>query len=205
MNLRRFLLLGNIVLSGLIIWVGVSIATTWVSNGQIEDSTLSVPSKMSVPKDPASLKGKRLEDYALISAKDVFHTAKVTAKRAGKGQDEETKITELNLELKGTVVGFGKVSYAFIMDRGSREEQLYYINDYVMGAQILRIMKEKVILNVDGREQTLLMISLDENETPRGVKPGVEKSSSPKASVPAQRRVIPPRRAGSAGNTPPPD
>jgi hypothetical protein len=70
MNLRRFLLLGNIVLSGLIIWVGVSIAATWVSSGQIEDSTLSVPSKISVTKDPASLEGKRFEDYALISAKD---------------------------------------------------------------------------------------------------------------------------------------
>ena len=135
MNLKRFLLLGNILLSGLIIWVGVSIVTTWASSRQAGDSALSVPSKMSMPKDLTSSKGKRLEDYGLIASKDVFHTTKETAKTAGKDQGEEIKVTELNLELKGTVVGDGKDSYAFILDRGSRKEEVYYANDFVMGAQ----------------------------------------------------------------------
>jgi hypothetical protein len=73
MNLKRFLLLGNILLSCLIIWVGVSIVITWASNRGAGDSALSVPAKASIPRDLTSSKGKRLEDYALISAKDVFH------------------------------------------------------------------------------------------------------------------------------------
>jgi hypothetical protein len=120
MNLKRFLLLGNILLAGLILWAGVSIVTTWASSSKAGDSGLSVPTKGSIPKEGPSSKGKRLEDYALIGSKDVFHTTKEAPKAAGRDQSGEVKVTELNLELKGTVVGEGKESYAFILDRGSR-------------------------------------------------------------------------------------
>jgi type II secretory pathway component PulC len=207
MNFNRFLLLGNILLSGLIIWVGVSIVTTWASNRRAGDSDLSVPAKASIPKDLTSSKGKRLEDYALITAKDVFNTTKQTAKQtastAGKDQSEEIKVTELNLELKGTVVGDGKDFYAFIQDRGSRKEEVYYVNDFVMGAQIVRIMKGRVILNVDGKEEALLMV--DESRTlPEMGSPGekagaeavrpAEQRPALRGVTPPQRRIITPRR-----------
>ena len=203
MNLKRFLLLGNVLLSGLIIWVGVSMVTTWASSGRAGDTDLIVPSKMSMPKDLASSKGRRLEDYALIASKDVFHTTKEIAKTAGKDQAEELKVTELNLELKGTVVGEGKDSYAFILDKGSRKEEVYYANDYVMGAQILRIMKGRVILSVDGREEALLMMdesrtlpemgSAEEKAGAEAVKPAEQRPAS-QGATPPQRRIITPRR-----------
>ena len=209
MNLKRFLLLGNILLSGLIIWVGVSIVTTWASSGRAVDADLIVPSKMSMPKDLASSKARRLEDYGLIASKDVFHTTKETAKTAGKDQGEEIKVTDLNLELKGTVVGDGKDSYAFILDRGSKKEDAYYVNDFVMGAQILRIMKGRVILNVDGKEEALLMLdesrtlpemgSAEEKAGAEAVKPAEQRPAS-QGSTPPQRRIITPRRGmGKAG------
>ena len=205
MNLKRFLLLGNMLLSGLIIWVGVSIVTTWASSRGEGDSALSVRAKAPVPKDLTSSKGKRLEDYGLIASRDVFHTTKETAKTTGKEQSGEIKATELNLELKGTVVGDGKDSYAFILDRGSRKEEVYYANDFVMGARIVRIVKGRVILNVDGREEALLMV--DESRTlpemvaseekagaAEAVKPVVKRPFSPRAIIPPQRRTITPRR-----------
>ena len=203
MNLKRFLMLGNVLLSGLIIWVGGSIVTTWASSRKAGDAALNVPAKSSIPKDLTSSKGKRLEDYALIASKDVFHTTKATAKTAGKDQAEEIKVTDLNLELKGTVVGDGKDSYAFILDRGSRKEEVYYANDYVMGAQILRIMKGRVILNVDGREEALLMVdesrtlpemgSGEEKAGAEAVKPAEQRPAS-QGATPPQRRIITPRR-----------
>lgn len=204
MNLKRFLLLGNILVTALILWAGVSIVITFASNWRSEDPALSVPSKMSVPKNTTSSAGKRLEDYALIAAKDVFHTTKTSAMTTRKGETGDIKVTELNLELKGTAVGDGKDSYAFIMDMGSREEQAYYVNDYVMGAQIVRIMKDKIILNVGGREETLLMVSLEEKQAPKAVTQGVRRPISPSTiappqSAPPQRRVITPRRGGGTG------
>jgi type II secretion system protein C len=209
MNLKRFLLLGNILLSCLIIWFGVSIVITWASNRRAEDSALSIPAKASIPKDLTSSQGKRLEDYALITAKDVFHTTKETAKTAGKDQAEEIKVTELSLELKGTVVGDGKDSYAFILDRGSRKEEVYYVNDFVMGAQILKIMKGRVILNVDGKEEALLMVdesrtlpemgSSEQRAGAEAVKPTEQKPVF-QGVTPPQRRIITPRRGmGKAG------
>jgi len=203
MNLKRFLLFGNILLSGLILWVGVSIVTTWASSGKEGDSSLSVPAKMSMPKDISASKGKRLEDYALIASKDVFHTAKQVAKTGSRGQAEEIKVTELNIELKGTVVGEGKESYAFILDKGSKNEEVYYRNDFVMGAQILRIMKGRVILNVDGREEALLMVDesrtlpemgpAEEKAGADAVKPAEQRPAS-QGAAPPQRRIITPRR-----------
>ena len=203
MNLKRFLLFGNILLSGLILWVGVSIVTTWASSSKEGDSSLSVPAKMSMPKDISASKGKRLEDYALIASKDVFHTAKQVAKTGSRGQAEEIKVTEMNIELKGTVVGEGKESYAFILDKGSKNEEVYYRNDFVMGAQILRIMKGRVILNVDGREEALLMVdesrtlpemgSAEEKAGAEAVKPAEQRPAS-QGAAPPQRRIITPRR-----------
>jgi general secretion pathway protein C len=209
MNLKKFLLLGNVLLSGLIIWVGVSIVTTWASSGRAGNADLIIPSKMSMPKDLASSKARRLEDYGLIASKDVFHTTKETAKTAGKDQGEEIKVTDLNLELKGTVVGDGKDSYAFILDRGSKKEDAYYVNDFVMGAQILRIMKGRVILNVDGKEEALLMLdesrtlpemgSAEEKAGAEAVKPAEQRPAS-QGTTPPQRRIITPRRGmGKAG------
>ena len=203
MNLKRFLLFGNILISGLILWVGVSIVTTWASSGKEGDSSLSVPAKMSMPKDISASKGKRLEDYALIASKDVFHTAKQVAKTGSRGQAEEIKVTEMNIELKGTVVGEGKESYAFILDKGSKNEEVYYRNDFVMGAQILRIMKGRVILNVDGREEALLMVDesrtlpemgpAEEKAGADAVKPAEQRPAS-QGAAPPQRRIITPRR-----------
>ena len=209
MNLKRFLLLGNVLLSGLIIWVGVSIVTTWASSGRAGNADLIIPSKMSMPKDLASSKARRLEDYGLIASKDVFHTTKETAKTAGKDQGEEIKVTDLNLELKVTVVGDGKDSYAFILDRGSKKEDAYYVNDFVMGAQILRIMKGRVILNVGGKEEALLMLdesrtlpemgSAEEKAGAEAVKPAEQRPAS-QGITPPQRRIITPRRGmGKAG------
>lgn len=210
MNLKRFLLLGNILLSGLILWVGVSIVTTWASSRRVGDSALSVPAKTSIPKDLTSSKGKRLEDYGLIASKDVFHTTKETAKTAGKEQAEEIKVTDLNLELKGTVVGDGKDSYAFILDRGSRKEEVYYANDFVMGARIVKIMKGRVILNVDGKEEALLMVDesralpemgeTEERASAEAVKPAEQKAPS-RGAAPLRRIITPRRGMGKTGGS----
>jgi hypothetical protein len=76
-----------------------------------------------------------------------------------------------------------------------------------MGAQILRIMKGRVTLNVEGREEALLMT--DESRTlpemgasaekpepkqaPPVIRPTVKRPFSPRAATPPQRRIIPPR------------
>ncbi len=139
----------------------------------------------------------------MIALRDVFRTTKETTKRGGKGEREEIKVTELNLELKGTVVGDGKDSYAFILDRESKKEEVYYANDFVMGARIVGIMKGRIVLNVDGREEALLMVdesrtlpemgALEEKAGAEAVKP-LEQRAPSQGAIPPPRRIITPRR-----------
>jgi type II secretion system protein C len=199
MSLQRFLLLGIVLLSGLIIWAGISIVITFVSNWHSEGTALSVPSKMPMPKNHASSKDKRPEHYALIVSKDVFHTVRDTAKITGQKRVEDIGETKLNLELTGTVLGEGKASRAFILDGESGEEALYYANDYVKGAQILKIMKDRVILNVGGKEEALLMETLNQKKPQATFKPGVKVPTTPlqRPAAPPRRRIIPPRRGGA--------
>jgi type II secretion system protein C len=199
MSLQRLLLLGNILLSGLILWAAVSIVITFISNWHSGDSALSEPSKMPMPKNHISSQAKHLQDYALIVSKDVFHTAKVAATATGGKRTEDINETKLNLELTGTVVGEGRESRAFILDGESGEEGLYYANDYVMGARILKIMKDRVILNVGGREEALLMETLNQKKPQTASKPGVKSPVIPlqRPAIPPQRRIIPPRRGGA--------
>ena len=196
MSLQRLLLLGNILLSGLIIWAGVSIIITFISNWDSAEPALSVPPKMSMPKNHASSKAKRVQDYALIVSKDVFHTVKDTAKITGKKRVEDIGETKLNLELTGTVLREGKASRAFILDEESREEALYCSGDYVKGAQILKIMKDRVILYVGGNEEALLMEPLNQKKTEAALRPGMKSPTAPlqRPAIPPRRRIILPRR-----------
>jgi len=139
----------------------------------------------------------------LIASRDVFHTTKLVGKTAGKDLAAEIKATELNLELKGTVIGDGKDFYAFILDKGSSKEEIYYVNDFVGGARIDSIMKGRVILNVDGRKEALLMVdesrtlpemgSAEEKAGAGAVKPAEQRPAS-QGATPPQRRIITPRR-----------
>jgi type II secretory pathway component PulC len=198
MSLKRMLLVGNILLLGFIVWAGVSIIITFISNWHSAEPALSVLSKMSMPKNHTSSKDKRLEDYALIVSKDIFHTTKETSATALNKRIEDIGKTELNLELKGTVVGEGKDSYAFILNNESGTEALYYPNDYVMGAQILKILKDRIVLNVDGKAESLLMVSMETKGASAALRPGVRRPPTlpPRPATPPQRRIITPRRGG---------
>jgi general secretion pathway protein C len=73
---------------------------------------------------------------------------------------ENLKPTERKLKLWGTVVGNDPASaYAIIEEAGAgsrrREQSLYKRGDIVQGAEIKKILREKVILSADGTNEIL--------------------------------------------------
>jgi type II secretory pathway component PulC len=191
MNSKRIFLLGNLLVLALALWVTASMALTWISERRSAGSlkeTLSGPpgSRAAVPRQ-----GKTLSDYALISEKDVFQAEKADAKGLVR-EEAEIQVTERNLQLKGTAVGEGPKSYAVIYDHDSNKENVYFLDDYVMGARIARILSNKVILDSNGKEEALIMA--DERRALSGVDPSFQPGSVPRATPPA-RSVITPRRS----------
>jgi type II secretory pathway component PulC len=189
MNSKRILLLGNCLTAAIVFWMTVSIVVTWISHRRagnfLEGDSPMAPTREAMPRQ-----SKTAADYAVISEKDIFQSAKGISKGTV-AEDANIKVTELNLELKGTVVGEGKKSYAVIVDRDSSKEDIYFQDDFVMGARIAKISKSKVILDFNGKEEALLM-----TEESRAL-PELGASSQPRPASRALRplrRVITPRR-----------
>ena len=65
--------------------------------------------------------------------------------------------TSLNLTLQGTVLGDEHTSRAVIIEAKKNEQKLYHIGDAVQGAIIESIERGKVILDVFGARETLMM------------------------------------------------
>jgi general secretion pathway protein C len=66
--------------------------------------------------------------------------------------------TTLALKLWGTVSGSATGSYAVIEDESLREQKLYQEGDRIQQALIRSILREKVILSVNGQDQVLAMV-----------------------------------------------
>jgi hypothetical protein len=139
MKWRRFLLAANVLLVALAGWMIVKIVLSW-----------SLPEKKRLPPPQASqevagqgsgyVEGQRgLEQYREIVQKDVFKTTRDALKQRKEEArtEKEIKMTDLNLTLKGTIVGENQESYAIIMLGEKKTEDLFYVNDSVMGARIV--------------------------------------------------------------------
>jgi len=67
------------------------------------------------------------------------------------------KKTNLKLKLWGTIIGNGVSAYAIIEEVTKREQKLYRAGETVQNATLSMILREKVVLNVDGKYEILEM------------------------------------------------
>ena len=97
-------------------------------------------------------------DYKAITERNIFNsdTEKI-APKAQKVDIDKLKQTELKLKLWGTVTGQNGRDYAVIEDTKTREQNLYHAGDTIQNAVVKLILREKVVLNVDNRDEILAM------------------------------------------------
>jgi general secretion pathway protein C len=65
--------------------------------------------------------------------------------------------TKLNLKLWGTVIGGVEKPYAVIEETQLKKQNLYREGDTIQEASVKRILREKVILHINGRDELLSM------------------------------------------------
>jgi general secretion pathway protein C len=101
--------------------------------------------------------------YTTIAARDLFKTGEIEKSERKQPvkpvapPPKEIQETKLKLDLKGTITGTGSEPFAIIEERGKRNEKLYKEGDTVDRAVVKVILRQRVILLVDGKEETLLM------------------------------------------------
>ena len=121
----------------------------------------AIPETASVQTDQAGTVGENPKhDYTVILQRNLFGPApgkNETATTAATENTEELQSTSLNIVLMGTINGGKETDRAIILDKTTKKQQLYETGDTVQGATIKEILRGKVILAYNGKDEMLDM------------------------------------------------
>jgi len=186
-NIRHFkkgLLSANVVLTGLIVWMA-AIVILGLHSGQVADGSIHSQTAIEIgTNQPAIPKATQPAAYQGIVRRDIFDTTRAGVAppvQVPQPENKEIPPTQLNLILKGTVVG-DQESYAVITDGRTNREEIYVLNDAVQDAQVTEILTDRVILSLGGKKESLILFPEKTAEKDR--------VSNPARTVPPARRPV---------------
>ncbi|MEJ2657787.1 MAG: type II secretion system protein GspC, partial [Desulfobacterales bacterium] len=96
-----------------------------------------------------------LSYYSAVTERNLFKTKTGSGGRPEKLDIETLEPTDLKLNLLGTITGNEKEAYAVIEDTATKEQNLFRIGDTIQNATLKMILREKVVLNVNGKDEIL--------------------------------------------------
>jgi general secretion pathway protein C len=102
---------------------------------------------------------------------------------------DELSLTSLNCTLMGTIIEENGESWAIIQDNQTKNQGRYSIGSLVNGAKVVMILRNKVVLNIDGRDELLVMGI----EKLRSSAPDAERTASEPGKQPARPARSTPR------------
>jgi general secretion pathway protein C len=70
---------------------------------------------------------------------------------------DQLSLTSLNCSLIGTIINEGGESWAIIKDNQSNAEEKYAVGSTIKNAKVVMILRNKVVLNIDGKDELLVM------------------------------------------------
>lgn len=137
-------------------WVTAGIITTVAGYYLYE---VPLPGERVMPLETRKKEKNRPKDaYMVVIERDLLMTAKA-GPAPGQGsldKDVVRPIAEMGLILKGTIAGPQEIARAVIENMNVQKS--YKIGDEIMGATLIAIFRNKVIMNVNGQEQMLVMV-----------------------------------------------
>jgi general secretion pathway protein C len=157
MTAKKYFMIANALLITAGVYLGVSAVYT-ISRGLL--STVAAPpvypsKKMAIDQQDDH---PPLARYAAITRRNLFNTRPdATAAPAQTINLDNLKETDLKLRLWGTVTGAGRKAYAVIEDTKTREQNLYRVGDTIQDATLKLILRQKVVLSVNDRDEVLGM------------------------------------------------
>lgn len=187
-TLSRLYTLANLLVLSLVIYCGVDIFYT------LTGSTMThVEIKREIKEQTKQLKtGARrraFQHYQAAIDRGLFGHAEQTAKKPQDIDVDALEHAALKVALLGTVSGDEKTARAVILDKTNRGFQsLYKVGDTIQDAEILRILRGKVVLRVGDKNQVLTMeekpaSSPGASRTRRARRPGLSASRQARAGT----------------------
>ena len=117
----------------------------------------------AIPKDTAEDKHApesrpTFDHYAVIFQRDLFASALSGAEERVEAEQNKVRAPTVSFKLMGTVVVSPGVSAAIIEDPATRKQELFHENDMAHGVKIVRILRNKVIVDKDGYEEVVEVV-----------------------------------------------
>lgn len=153
MIMKRYFAILNILLIAVAVYFSVKafykVATVDLNNTPSQEvTTRHVISPEDIAVHPISY-------YRTIIDRNLFNSKKDGGQQAETLDIETLEPTDLKLKLLGTVSGNTKKAYAVIEDTAKKHQDLYRIGDSIQNATLKMILREKVILRVNGKDEIL--------------------------------------------------
>ena len=166
-------------------------AGVYIGYGQLEKRLLVMPPVVPhqvVREKPAEKTRQVLQktsNYQIIVDRNIFEAVleqKVKLKKKEPVQVEKVpEPTTLKLILHGTVSGNDQDARAIIVDQKEKKQDIYQIGDAVQSALITAIERGKVVLEVNGKKQLLLIKDREGGGGGRGGNGGGVSGSVPRS------------------------
>ena len=156
---NRYFTIANFLLITAGLYLCVSTFYTFLTAGLDYGVSARITSSQVSPV-PVEFSKPPLSEYKAIVARNIFNSS--TGETASAPVEEKVdldklKQTELKLKLWGTVTGQDERAYAVIEDTKAREQNLYRAGDSIQNAIVKLILREKVVLRVNDRDEILAM------------------------------------------------
>jgi ankyrin repeat protein len=150
---NRYFNVLNLLLLAMTVFLGVKIFYM-LESPHLDDALFSVTNTRN-GSSPSDRPDQPLSFYQPIIERNLLNTKAgetVSLKKLGIAT---LKKTDLKLKLLGTAIGDVYRPYAVIEETEKREQQLYREGNDIQNATIKRILREKVVLRVNGRDEVL--------------------------------------------------
>jgi len=149
---RYFNLLNLLLLTG-VIFLSVKAFYTLVTANIDSGRRLKATTRQLVPHENETR--HPLSYYSAVTERNLFQTNTDVDSRPEKLDIEALEPTDLKLDLLGTITGDKKEAYAVIEDTTTKQQSLFRIGDTIQNATVKMILREKVVLNVNGKDEIL--------------------------------------------------
>jgi general secretion pathway protein C len=151
--MKRYLNLLNLLLLTGVIFFVVKAFYTLVTANIDYGHPLKATTRQLVPHENETR--HPLTYYSAVTERNLFQTKTDAGARPEKLDIEALEPTDLKLDLLGTITGDKKEAYAVIEDTATKQQNLFRIGDTVQNATVKMILREKVVLNVNGKDEIL--------------------------------------------------
>jgi len=155
---KKYPLVVMVPLAAGIIFVGVSAAHTVYQSLSYTPPAIS-SEKKTIENTPQPK--PTLDHYAVIAERNLFASAASGLEERGEAGKGAPSAASVPFKLKGTVVVTSGVSFAIVEDAATKKEELFHENDVVQGFRILKISRNKMIVDRNGYEE---VVEVDEQE-----------------------------------------